>query len=490
MKIFLRFGIILFLLISGMPVFAQKCIKTLSGHSNVVSSLAFMPGSKYLASGSWDKTIKIWNVQTGAVLKTIEGSRSIILDLAYTPDGKKIASSGWDQTIRFYDATTAQLLKEIYPAHFDKINSISYNVTGSFIASASSDTITIWETQNYTRKFNLKGHTDIVNCVSYSPDGEILASGSWDRTLRLWDAQDGKNISVLKGHNSTINDLCFTPDGSYVLSCSEDGTMILWDTETDERVTAFLKQFPGVNCMAISPEGKYIALGLNDNSVVLMEYYTENIVSTLKGHTKAITDVCFSPSGDFLATASEDHSIKLWDMTELKYQRCIEEKLFTYAALGQPKAPNETNEQYNRRITEYNNKKEVAKKACIQEDAILKKEIQNSNNQQKTTGVVFERVSLSIDEISAYNSTTQLYIITVEGKKMGLKMPPSEASSFNTLWKSAQVDGLRKTLLPQKTNELINLAVIHPTSKTKYPVGKQLSPSDDPELKKFLENRK
>ena len=122
-------------------------IKTLKGHSDYVRSVAFSPDGNIIASGSVDKTIKLWETRTGSLIKTLEGHSYDVESVAFSPDGKIIASGSWDKTIKLWETRTGSLIK------------------------------------------TLEGHSDLVTSVAFSPDGKIIASGSDDKTIKLWGEQ-------------------------------------------------------------------------------------------------------------------------------------------------------------------------------------------------------------------------------------------------------------------------------------------------------------
>ena len=155
-----------------------------------ISALAYSPDGKVIASGSWDKTVRLWDAATGQALKTLSGHTAEVLALAYSPDGKVIASGSGDNTVRLWDAATGQELK------------------------------------------TLSGHTDSVSALAYSPDGKVIASGSWDNTVRLWDAATGQELNTLSGHTASVSALAYSPDGKVIASGSGDQTVRLWDAAT------------------------------------------------------------------------------------------------------------------------------------------------------------------------------------------------------------------------------------------------------------------
>ncbi|KAG9092710.1 hypothetical protein FS749_015500, partial [Ceratobasidium sp. UAMH 11750] len=168
--------------------------QTLEGHTNQINSVVYSPDGAYIASGSSDKTVRIWDARTGQpVDQPLQGHTSTVFSVAYSPDGAYIASGSCDTTVRIWDAQTCQPVGQPLKGHTGTVWSVVYSPDGAFIACGSSDsTLRIWDVQTCKPVGQpLKGHTNWVNSVAYSPDGAYIASGSDDTTIRIWDSGAG-----------------------------------------------------------------------------------------------------------------------------------------------------------------------------------------------------------------------------------------------------------------------------------------------------------
>ncbi len=184
-----------------------KEVALLQGHTRPVKSAEYAPDGKTIASASEDRTARIWDAETGALLHTLE-HRRIVNSAAYSPDGKTIVTGCFENKIRIWDAQTGALLK-IIEGHTDEVNSTQYSPDGGSIVSGSGDgTARIWDAETGALLRVLEGHTERVTSAAYSPDGKTIATGSYDTTVRVWDAETGALLHTLKTDNRKNTPLC------------------------------------------------------------------------------------------------------------------------------------------------------------------------------------------------------------------------------------------------------------------------------------------
>lgn len=245
-----------------------KLLRTLQGHNETITCLAFDPGGGKLASGSHD-TIKLWEVPTGKLIRSFKKAETV-LNVAFGPEGGKLASGGSDTTVTIWDTRSGKRLRTLR-GHQRGIYSVAFNPQSGELASGSLDTtVKVWNARSGTLLRTLEGDQDQVVSVALDPRGERLVSGSADNKVRIWDAQSGELCQTLEGHQGWVYSLAFDPRGATLASGSTDKTIKVWEAGS----------------------GK--------------------LLRTLEGHTGNLDAVAFSPDGRLLASKSRDDTIRLW----------------------------------------------------------------------------------------------------------------------------------------------------------------------------------
>jgi WD domain, G-beta repeat len=312
-----------------------RCAYTLPGHSSFVNSLAISPDGKILVSGSWDKTIKVWELETGELIGTLTGHSDRVNSVAISWNGKMLASGSSDETIKFWNLLNGELLCT-FPGHSMEVNSVAISPNGQIIASCggSDNTIKLWNLRTGQLLRTLRGHSDNVNAVVFSPDGQLLASGSSDATSKVWDVESGRLLRTLSGLNVGVNSVAIGPDGQILASVSNDYTIKLRNLHTgsllrilnsnsgkgkgapslgmNEALHILQNYVSRGDSVAISRDGLTLASGCEDNTVKIWNLLTGELLSTLKGHLGTVYSVAIAPLGNILVSGSADETIKIW----------------------------------------------------------------------------------------------------------------------------------------------------------------------------------
>ena len=288
-------------------------VALLTGHRSVVTSVAFSPDGTTLASGSYDATVRLWEVATGQLKATLTGQRSTGTSVAFSPDGTTLAS-GDGGSIRLWEVATGQL-KATLTGHKRVVECVAFSPDGTTLASGSNGgSIRLWEVATGQLKATLRGHTSLVSSVAFSPDGKTLASGAWDTTIRLWDAGSGQLKNTFAGHTPGVGSLVFSPDGKTLVSGGADETIRLWDANSGQLKTTLIGHTDNIYSVAFSPDGKTLVSGSKDKTIRLWDADSGQLKNTLIGHMDNLYSVSFSADSTTLASGGgADETIRLWD---------------------------------------------------------------------------------------------------------------------------------------------------------------------------------
>jgi WD40 repeat protein len=261
--------------------------QTIAAHSDWVRCLSFTPDGTKLVSGSFDKTIKLWQIATGTALQTLKDHQKGVFALAVSADGKLLASGSWDELIKLWDLETGTLLE------------------------------------------NLTQHQASVRSLAISPDSKTLISGSFDCTIVLWNLPDGKVATTLTD-TEPIAAIALSTDGQLLASTGDNGIVKIWSLASGLAIAASSGNEHCIGSLAIDPDGQTIAAGTVNGYIVLWQLHQRDdapphieLVQTIKAHAGQINACLFSPDGQYLITGSVDGKAKVWYRGE---DRCFRDK--------------------------------------------------------------------------------------------------------------------------------------------------------------------
>ncbi|MBA2733754.1 MAG: protein kinase [Acidobacteria bacterium] len=297
-------------------------VKTLTGHSKAVSSVAVSSNGQVIISGSADGTIKLWDSQTGALTQTLEEAGNEVVSVAFSADGKLVAvglsGSGGQGTAIIFDNSLGKLGEVRQKMTESNINTIAISPDGQTFAIGNlSGTLKLWDTVSGTLMQRLEGQDVQTRSVAFSPDGKSVVGGGYGNTVKIWDAETGALKRTLSGHSNEIAAVAFSPDGKTVASGSFDNTVRLWDSETGALKQTLTAADFLVNAVAFSPDSKLVAGGSN-RKVLVWETQTGVLRQTMKDDSTSINTIAYSPDGKMIVIGNADGTVKLLSISGTK----------------------------------------------------------------------------------------------------------------------------------------------------------------------------
>ena len=339
----------------------SRCTSSIPGHGEAILATAFSPKtSSRLVTGSGDSSARLLDTDTGTPIRTLKGHTGWVLVVSWSPDDTIIATGSMDKTVRLWDPTTGESMGQPMKGHSKWITALAWEpyhlqIPGRpRVASSSKDaTIRIRDIVNRRIEIVLSGHKDNVSCVRWGGTGLIYTS-SHDKTIKIWDASKGTLTQTLSKHGHWVNHLALSTDHvlrnafydhtgdvpptqegkmtkakaqfkkaatvnnqivERLVSASDDCTIFLWEpSKSKEPVARLLGHQKQVNHVTFSPDGRYIASSGWDNHVKLWNGRDGTFVATLRGHVGPVYMSCFSADSRLLVSGSKDTTLKVWDV--------------------------------------------------------------------------------------------------------------------------------------------------------------------------------
>jgi len=304
----------------------------LAGHEDMVTSVVVSPDASVIVSGSLDRSVRIWDVQTGTeALPPLLGHGDWIRSVAISSDGRVIASGSVDRTVRLWDRQMGTEIGHPMRSHSEKVNVVAFSPDAQWLASGSDDKkVHIWDVaalqQSKVGPILCGG---VVDTIAFSPDGRILVTGCRGGLISFWQSETGQPArKPLETHFICVYSIAFSPGGTHIVSggwCRPtDGTpACIWNNSTGQQTLALVGHTESVYSTVYSPDGRNIVTGSVDRTVRLWNAATGAPIAILSGHRDVVSSVTCTPDGQAIVSCSTDETIRVWYLSEAPRARVV-----------------------------------------------------------------------------------------------------------------------------------------------------------------------
>jgi hypothetical protein len=299
-----------------------------AGHSADVRSVAFSPDGKLLLTGSYDNTVRVWDVGTRGLLKTLRGHGGRVSACVFAPEGQKVLSGSEDHFAKIWDIAGYEEVRVfqglVLQGHRDAILGASFSPDGREIATASRDrTARIWDSRSGREIRELKeGHDFLASAAAFFPNEKHILTAAVDNTVRIWDVTTGTQVRVLSGTGMSAA-VALSRDGKRILTGSDNKTAKLWDAQSGVLLRELKDHQSEVAAVAISADGQFLFTGDSNGRCRLWDANTGKEKWEGRSHTRGITAAAFLPGGNRVLTASTDNTVAQWDVATGQEQRAL-----------------------------------------------------------------------------------------------------------------------------------------------------------------------
>jgi WD40 repeat protein len=330
-------------------------IATLHGHTETVYSIAFSPDGRHVLTGSFDKSLKLWDTATGKEFRSFggpAGHQNLVLSVAFSPDARMLASGGADNTVRIWESPVAGPLREF--AHASALGGVIVSPDGARVAGSGADgTVLVWNAADGKQLFKVSAAAPVKSLV-LSSNGQLLATGSGDGTVHFWNATNGQDAGsllasigpansvllnsngsraytagddgqiriwrlplpkprTLPPHADVINSLALSSDGQLLISGGQDKSLRTLDFQSGQGARQFAGAASAITSTAISPNKAIVAAGCADGKLLVWNFGNGKLLNQRQAHSGALTGLTFHPNGTQILTAGSDGLLKLWN---------------------------------------------------------------------------------------------------------------------------------------------------------------------------------
>eukprot|EP00607_Mallomonas_marina_P009423 CAMPEP_0182419568 /NCGR_PEP_ID=MMETSP1167-20130531/3994_1 /TAXON_ID=2988 /ORGANISM="Mallomonas Sp, Strain CCMP3275" /LENGTH=570 /DNA_ID=CAMNT_0024594561 /DNA_START=104 /DNA_END=1816 /DNA_ORIENTATION=+ len=255
----------------------QGCskLRTFHGHGGPVWCLDYDPVSEQLVSGSYDRTLKVWDTCSGSCVHTLRGHTGWVSSLMLLKGQDKAVSSSWDCTVRMWSLEDGELLHTLSSGPGNALYCVGASADGRTVgAGCRQAQVQRWDTETGIPREPLLGHSKEVHCLQLCD--RVVLSGSGDASVKVWEASSGKCVTTIRDHTATVMTLQFDNDFRLVTG-SYDKTVKVWDMRnTQAALTTIAAHQAAVFCIKF--DDYRLVTGGADHSLKVFDFASQPFV--------------------------------------------------------------------------------------------------------------------------------------------------------------------------------------------------------------------
>jgi WD40 repeat protein len=299
-------------------------LHALSANFGRITSIAFSPNQKLLASGGGEKVVKLWGLSENQLKATLKGHEDTIVELAFSHDSTMLASVDKRGSVKIWDAERGALLRDLVDT-MSPVHCIAFSPDDTMLAiGCDNREATLWRVRTGSLMYTFRAHKSSVDTVVFSHDSKMMATGSPDNTAVVWDANSGKLLQTFNGCSGLANCLAFSSDDNVLVSGCNDGSVRFYRIQDGELVHSISERSGTVSWIVLSPDSKVLATVNVGKALQLWDVASGQLLHNLKPFSRGITSARFSPDGTILSALDfQDRSVKLWSVNDGKLMHVI-----------------------------------------------------------------------------------------------------------------------------------------------------------------------
>jgi WD40 repeat protein len=296
---------------------AVASCRVFEGHSRPVMSVAFAADGRHFLSGSQDRSVRLWDVESGKQIRCMTGHTGGVNSVALSFDGGLALSGSEDKCVHLWELPSGRELRRFRGYRGVVTSVIFYGDARKALSASRERTVHLWELATGKELKQFKGHTNEVLCLAAAPKSGRFLSGGRDSSIRVWTMHDGREAQrfVVKAPGFVLS-VAFSPDENLAVAGYSDGAIYLYDLHKEGDPRRWQGHAGRVTSAVFTPDGQHILSGGQDRTVRLWDAGTGQELLCLKGHGDEVTSVAVSPEGRAALSSSLDGTVRLWGLPQ------------------------------------------------------------------------------------------------------------------------------------------------------------------------------